>query len=226
MSHNLDLAESADPDQPPHFEIRWTWHPINGTWTCPVCWNGSVGLQRGVNIGVWLFLAHQVQTHIPSSHSSLATTQLPEKLQNLLVKETDWDFDIIQLERITNKRWENLWVFILWLIIPTPHHSAFCICAKLYDFCANYCFHLCQKRYDFCTNFWYDIKCTKQIEWLPNQIEVKVKQMEIHWNTVEGFLYVIDDRAKETPFWSAGRKFWKFWMNHFSRSSRSLVCLR
>lgn len=47
--------------------------------------------------------SHQVQTHIPSSHSSL-TTQLPENIHNLLVKEADWDFDIIQLEKVTNKR--------------------------------------------------------------------------------------------------------------------------
>ena len=44
-----------------------------------------------------------MQTHIPSSHSSL-TTQLPENIQNLLVKEADWDFDIIQLERVTSNR--------------------------------------------------------------------------------------------------------------------------
>ena len=50
------------------------------------------------------FAGHQVQTHIPSSHSSLTSTQLPENIHNLLVKEADWDFDIIQLERVTNKR--------------------------------------------------------------------------------------------------------------------------
>ena len=46
---------------------------------------------------------HQSQPHI-SGTASMTSQLIPDNINNLLVKEGSWDFDIIELERVTNKR--------------------------------------------------------------------------------------------------------------------------
>lgn len=43
---------------------------------------------------------HQAQSHLPHTSSKL----IPDNIRNLLQRETEWDFDIIELERVTQKR--------------------------------------------------------------------------------------------------------------------------
>ncbi|XP_052278369.1 high affinity cAMP-specific and IBMX-insensitive 3',5'-cyclic phosphodiesterase 8B-like isoform X1 [Dreissena polymorpha] len=45
--------------------------------------------------------------HVPTSHIAhhhISSQLIPDNINNLLVKEDSWDFDIIELERVTNKR--------------------------------------------------------------------------------------------------------------------------
>ncbi|KAL4228195.1 High affinity cAMP-specific and IBMX-insensitive 3' [Mactra antiquata] len=43
---------------------------------------------------------HQAQSHLPHTSSKL----IPDNIRNLLQREAEWDFDIIELERVTQKR--------------------------------------------------------------------------------------------------------------------------
>ena len=50
------------------------------------------------------FSVHHPQSHLPNQPSMFSSKLIPENIRNLLVKEADWDFDIIELERVTHKR--------------------------------------------------------------------------------------------------------------------------
>ncbi|XP_053405359.1 high affinity cAMP-specific and IBMX-insensitive 3',5'-cyclic phosphodiesterase 8B-like isoform X2 [Mercenaria mercenaria] len=47
---------------------------------------------------------HQAQSHLPNQPSMFSSKLIPDNIRALLVKEADWDFDIIELERVTHKR--------------------------------------------------------------------------------------------------------------------------
>ncbi|XP_052793567.1 high affinity cAMP-specific and IBMX-insensitive 3',5'-cyclic phosphodiesterase 8B-like isoform X3 [Mya arenaria] len=51
--------------------------------------------------GSMLMFVHQSQYH---PHTHMTSQLIPDNINNLLVKEHCWDFDIIELERVTNKR--------------------------------------------------------------------------------------------------------------------------
>lgn len=60
-----------------------------------------------------LISVHQAQSHLTAA-SMVSSKLIPDNIRNLLVKEADWDFDIIELERVTHKRYI---VFCIGLVI-------------------------------------------------------------------------------------------------------------